>query len=125
MNLPPPLPPPIQPGRRRRGSEYLWLNLSFPGVGSYQAGWRVSGIIQACLAALGFGLTNLFAFWFCRLWYRSGEFPITTLLREEIMPASWMTPFLTGLVGGALFVLAFGWAFLNSLLIMRAENLSD
>jgi uncharacterized integral membrane protein len=122
MGQPPPLPGPARGASRRRGSEYLWMNLSFPGVGSYQAGWRVSGICQAGLAVAGFILTNVFAFWFCRLWYQSGEIPILTLLRVQIPPASWTKPLLFGLGGVMLFLLAAGWALVTSLMILRSKN---
>lgn len=121
MNVPPPLPP--EKKRPRRPLEFLLLNISFPGVGSYQAGWRLAGLSQGILAGLGFLLTNVFAVWFGLLWYRSGEFPLTTLLRAEELPRSWLGPFFTGLVGVVLFLVAFAWAFVTSLVIMgRADR---
>jgi hypothetical protein len=108
VNVPPPLPP--EKKRPRRPLEFLLLNISFPGVGSY--------LSQGILAGLGFLLTNVFAVWFGLLWYRSGEFPLTTLLRAEELPRSWLGPFFTGLVGVVLFLVAFAWAFVTSLVIM-------
>ena len=116
MSAPPPLPTSASP---RRPAEYLFLNLSFPGVGSYQAGRRVTGLLQASVAATGFVLTNVFAFWFCRLWYLSGEFPVLTLLRAEVLPRSWLRPFLFGLAGVTLFIIALVWALFTSLAIVR------
>jgi len=119
VSAPPPLPASSDGRKPRRPLEYLLLNLSFPGIGSYQAGWRLSGVMQASLGGLGFLLTNVFAFWFCRLWYQSGEFPVLTLLRAEVMPRSWFGPFLLGLAGVVLFLIALGWAFVTSLIIAQ------
>ena len=111
--------PPAIPEPKRRPAEYLILNLSFPGVGSYQSGCRIAGMTQAAIAGMGFVLTNIFAIWFCRLWYVSGEFPVVTLMQAEVMPQSWVKPFLVGLAGVALYVAALVWAIITSATILR------
>jgi hypothetical protein len=98
------------------------LNVSFPGVGSYLAGWRTTGLVQMLVAAAGFVLTNIFAFWFCRLWYTSGVFPLVTLLRDGRVPDSWWRPLQFGFVGVVLFMVAFVWGLLTGLALLRAER---
>ena len=108
----PPPQPALEWGRSVRSGrtprDLLLTNLLvLPGLGSILGGDRV-GWIQAPLAATGFVLTNVWAVSFAVAWVRTGAFP------SEGGSHLWL-----GVVGVALFVVAWLWAFGTSLRILR------
>lgn len=92
-----------------------WMSLVtnvavLPGLGSYLAGKRWTGILQAALATLGFVLTMSWVWAIAAAWYRSGEYP-------------GVTPGLaTGMKGLLLFALAWVWSLLSGLAALRESS---
>jgi hypothetical protein len=84
--------------------------LVLPGLGSILGGNRV-GWVQAPLAIAGFVLTSVWAVSFAVGWVRAGTFP------SEGGPHLRL-----GLVGVALFVVAWFWALGTSLRILRQSR---
>jgi hypothetical protein len=98
-------PPPLD---RPTAWAFTITNLvTLPGLGSLAAGRRV-GWAQATLALTGFGLTM---WWLVRTvleWFASGELPVGVT-----------STLLLGLAGVACFGVAWLWALLTSLLLLR------
>lgn len=117
--LPPDLPP--KPPTRDDAKACLWSNLAVPGLGSWRAGWRVSGALQLVLAVGALLLGLAWFFWFLTEWARAGKLPMLVILDNEgRLPPGWLKYLLLGLGSLGLFGLALGWAFITSLCI-RAE----
>ena len=85
-----------------------------PGLGTFLAGRRLAGVLQALLALIGMMLSLAWFFSWVDRWLRSGEFP-------------WDGgPYLRlGLIGVGLFALAWVGALVTSLAILRAARRSD
>ena len=119
MNASPPaLPkPPID---RDRAKTCLWSNLAFPGTGSWQAGWRISAVLQIALATCAFLLGLVWGVWFLTEWARVGTLPFLVVYRNDgALPPAYIKFLLIGLGSLGLFALALGWAFITSLLIVQ------
>lgn len=117
--LPPRLPPKLL--TRDDAKACLWSNLAVPGLGSWRAGWRVSGALQLALAICALVLGLAWFAWFLTEWARAGKLPMLVILDNDgRLPAGWLKYLLLGLGSFALFGLALGWAFITSLYI-RAE----
>ncbi len=98
----------------------LWSNLALPGIGSWRAGWRVSGALQATMAACGFLLSLAWGAWFLAEWARAGKLPILVIYDNDgALPPGYLKFLFLGLGAIGLFALALGWAFLTSLLIVQ------
>lgn len=118
---PPRLPAPPLTGEDAKAC--LCTNLAVPGLGSWRAGWRVSGALQLLLAALGLALSLAWFAWFLAEWARAGRLPILTLWDQDgHLPPGWLKYLLVGLAGLGLFVLALGWAFVTSLCVRAAAR---
>lgn len=120
MAGPPPLPP--NGGREKRASEIMAVNLSIPGLGTLQAGRKFTGWSQLVVAVIGLLLTSYFAGWFLLEWKSKGVFPMTTMSQTGQLPESWKIPFLVGLGGVGVFVVALGWSLASSLAYRRAQE---
>jgi F0F1-type ATP synthase membrane subunit c/vacuolar-type H+-ATPase subunit K len=81
-----------------------------PGLGSLAAGRKV-GLIQAPLAAAGFGLSLLWLIVYVRAWLATGEKP------EGVGPH-----FEVGLIGVGLFATAWLWGLATGLKIHRQST---
>lgn len=84
--------------------------VSLPGLGTIMAGQRV-GWLQAAISATGFILSSWWAGTFIVAWTRTREFPLDG-----------GPHLLTGVVGVILFVVAWLWAFVTGLAILRAAH---
>ncbi len=114
--LPPRLPPKLI--NRDDAKACLWSNLAVPGLGSWRAGWRVSGALQLALAGCALGLGLAWFTWFIAEWARAGRLPMLVILDNEgRLPAGWLKFLLLGLGSLVLFGLALGWAFITSLCV--------
>jgi hypothetical protein len=119
MNASPPaLPKPsVNPDQAKT---CLWSNLAFPGTGSWQAGKRVTAVLQITLASFGFLLGLAWGVWFLSEWARAGKLPILVIYDNDgVPPPGYLKFVFVGLGSIALFALALGWAFLTSLMICR------
>lgn len=125
MNASPPaLPKP--PLNRDRAKTCLWSNLAFPGTGSWQAGWRISAVLQFTLATCGFLFGMAWGVWFLTEWARAGKLPMLVIYENHgVMPPGYLKFLFVGLGSLGLFALALGWAFLTSLLICREANRNE
>jgi len=81
-----------------------------PGLGSLLAGRRV-GWLQAPLAVAGFALTIVWFASFVREWARLDE-----------LPADGGPHFRLGLIGVGLFAIAWGWALVTGLRLLRVTR---
>lgn len=92
-----------------------------PGLGSWRAGWRVSGALQLTLAVGALGLGLVWFGWFLTEWLRAGKLPMLVIWDNDgRLPAGWFNYLLLGLGSLVLFGLAIAWAFITSMCI-RAE----
>ena len=115
---PPTLPKP--PMDRDRAKTCLWSNLACPGTGSWQAGWRISAVLQFMLAACGFLLGMAWGVWFLAEWARAGRLPFVVIYQNDgVLPPGYLRFLFIGLGSLGLFALALGWAFITSLLIVQ------
>jgi hypothetical protein len=91
---------------------FLANALILPGLGSIIGGRR-AGWVQAALAVAGFILTNVWAVSFAAEWFGTREFP-------------WNggPHFRMGLIGIALFIVAWTWALATSWIILRQSRRS-
>lgn len=119
MNASPPaLPKP--PVNRDQAKTCLWSNLAFPGTGSWQAGRRVTAVLQFTLATCGFLLGLAWGVWFLSEWARAGKLPILVIYDNDgVPPPGYMKFVFVGLGSIGLFALALGWAFITSLLVVE------
>jgi hypothetical protein len=83
-------------------------NLVLPGVGTFVAGRRVEGVLQLVVSQIGFALSLLWAVLFVRDWIREGSLP------EDITARLWL-----GVLGVAMFLLAWMWSVASSVAILR------
>jgi hypothetical protein len=109
-----PQPPPklaetrLDPAPARQSAwACLLSNLVLPGLGTFVAHRRVAGILQLVVSQTGFALGLLWAILFVRDWVRLGQMPV------EVTP-----DLLLGLIGAALFLLAWIWSLASSLEIL-------
>ena len=82
-------------------------NLVLPGLGTYIARRRVSGILQLMISQSGFVLMLLWAVSYVIEWLKAGKYP------TDLGPHG-----LFGLVGTALFLLAWIWSLASSVEIL-------
>jgi len=91
------VPPNIDRSARRN---YLLVNLLvLPGLGTFLAGHRLAGSVQAGVALTGFGLTGLWFATFVAAWWQTREFPF-----DGGPHFAW------GITGVALFLAAWCWS---------------
>ncbi|NDF01215.1 MAG: hypothetical protein EB034_23560, partial [Verrucomicrobia bacterium] len=110
--------PPKLPLDRAEARAILWSNLAVPGIGSWKAGWRVSGALQMCIAVCGLLVSAVWFIWFVVEWKRAGKLPMLVIYDNDgALPPGYLKYLLIGLAGLGLFGLAMAWAFLTSLLI--------
>ena len=83
-------------------------NLVLPGLGTFVAGHRISGILQLIVSQTGFVLMLVWAISFVSDWMRNGSLP------EDITPQ-----FKLGLIGCTLFLLAWIWSVASSIAILQ------
>ncbi|MBM3869784.1 MAG: hypothetical protein FJ392_02325 [Verrucomicrobia bacterium] len=118
---PPALPPKLL--SRADAQVCFWSNLSMPGLGSWRAGWRLSGALQLALAGCALVLALAWFAWFLSEWARAGKLPMLVLMENDgRLPADWLKYLLLGLGSLILFSIAMGWALITSLCV-RAEAL--
>ena len=86
-------------------------NLVLPGLGTFTAGRRISGILQLVVSQTGFVFMLLWAISFVSDWIRAGSLP------EDITPQ-----FKFGLIGCALFLLAWIWSLASSVGILQSSR---
>lgn len=93
----------------------LWLNLlALPGLGTWLAGKRFVGVVQAVLALAGFVLTGFWILSYMALWLRTEEFPADGGPHLRL-----------GLLGVVLFAVAWVWALGTSLRVLRKSRGGD
>ena len=83
-------------------------NLLVPGLGTVVARRRVVGTLQLIVSQTGFLLTLIWAVLFVRDWIRQGRFP------QDITPNLGI-----GMIGVALFFLAWLWSLASSVEILH------
>ena len=86
-------------------------NLVLPGLGTFVARRRTSGILQLIVSQTGFAFMLLWAICFVRDWIRLGSLP------EEAVPQLAL-----GLIGCALFLLAWIWSLASSVSILQRSR---
>ena len=115
---PPALPPRLTADEAKT---CLWTNLAAPGLGSWRAGWRISGALQMLLGAGGMGLSLWWCGWFLAEWSSAGKLPMLVIWENEgVLPPGYLRFLLVGLSGLGLFGVALLWGLFTSLLV-RAE----
>jgi len=82
-------------------------NLVLPGLGTFVARRRTSGILQLIVSQTGFVFMLLWAISFVRNWIQSGSLPEETV--RQLAP---------GVIGCALFLLAWIWSLASSVSIL-------
>ena len=102
--------PPRHPDRSKAWGCVLG-NLVLPGLGTFTAGHRISGILQLIVSQTGFVFMLLWAISFVHDWIRAGSLP------EAITPQ-----FKLGLIGCALFLLAWIWSLASSIDILSRSG---
>jgi len=101
----------MPPLDRRTAWGYLLSNLMLPGLGTFIARRRVTGVAQMVLAQAGFVLTLIWARWLVRESIRNRQ-----LLLEP-------GPYLgLGIIGALIFLAAWLWSLVTSLQILRAAS---
>jgi TM2 domain-containing membrane protein YozV len=88
-------------------------NLVLPGLGTFLAHRRVAGVIQLVISQTGFALSLLWAILLVRDWVRQGSFP------EDVTPHLAL-----GLIGAAIFLLAWIWSLVSSVEILHTSRKS-
>jgi len=86
-------------------------NLVLPGLGTFLAHRRVVGIIQLVVSQTGFALSLLWAILFLRDWVQQGSLP------DDVTPHLAL-----GLIGCAIFLLAWVWSLASSVNILRVSR---
>ena len=115
---------PRKPLSRQTAWGCLTTNVTLPGAGSLVAG-RVSGYAQLVLALGGlvitFALGGRFLFWYVANWgrFHDPSVPPLTVMLEMWRVLRWP------LLGMALFVVGWLWAFATSLRILREAKRDD
>lgn len=116
---------PSGPPSREEAKVCLWSNLAVPGLGSWRAGWRISGALQIALAAVGLALGFAWFAWFLLEWAQTGRLPVLVALESEgRMPDSWLNYLLLGLGSVVTFGTSLVWAFVTSLCV-RSQAVED
>jgi hypothetical protein len=82
-------------------------NLVLPGVGTYVARRRISGVLQLIVSQTGFVLMLVWAVSYASRWIRQGSLP------EDLGPGFWL-----GALGMILFLLAWFWSVASSIAIL-------
>ena len=88
-------------------------NLMLPGLGTFAARRRVSGVLQLLVSQIGFLLSLLWAILYVHEWLKQSE-----------MPADLGPHFQLGLLGVALFLLAWIWSLASSVDILSRSRKS-
>lgn len=116
-----PNPPPKlveKPAETGFGRHAAWScllsNLVLPGLGTFIARRRVAGVLQLVVSQVGFILSLLWAILLVRQWIHEGSLP------ADITGHLWL-----GLLGVALFFLAWIWSLASSLEILHAGRKSS
>ena len=91
----------------------LTSNLVLPGLGTLVARRRVTGLLQLVISQIGFVLTVVWAVLFVRDWIHRGSWP------DDATPHLWL-----GLLGVALFFLAWIWSLASSLEMLARSHTS-
>ena len=105
---------PIQPQLHERVRAYVLVGLNLlalPGLGTFLAGQRISGLLQVVLAVAGFLLS---ARWFSQF--------MTVVMNAEELPDLEAIPFRLLAIGLAIAVAAWLWSLVSSLQILRAAR---
>jgi len=101
-------------GHARRAAWICLLsNLLVPGLGTIVARRRVPGALQLIVSQVGFVLSCIWAVLFVRRWIHEGSLP------EDITPHLGI-----GLVGVAIFILAWIWSMASSVEILHNSRKS-
>jgi hypothetical protein len=113
---PPRLPEQQLPNKLTRQAAWACLvsNLVLPGLGTLAAHRRSSGLAQVAISQIGFALSVLWAILFMRDWVHQGEWP------TDITPSLGI-----GVLGSAMFFLAWIWSLVTSFKIIRDSCKSD
>jgi hypothetical protein len=88
-------------------------NLVLPGLGTFLAHRRVAGVLQLVISQTGFALSLLWTILFVRDWIREGSLP------EDVTPHLAL-----GLIGAAIFLLAWIWSLASSVEILYSSRKS-
>ncbi len=88
-------------------------NLVLPGLGTFIARRRVSGLLQLVISQTGFLLMLLWAISYVVEWLRAGE-----------MPTDLGAHFRLGLIGAAMFFLAWIWSLASSVDVLLSSRKS-
>ena len=91
----------------------LLSNLMVPGLGTIVARRRVQGVLQLVVSQVGFALSFVWAILFVRRWSHEGSLP------EDITPHLGI-----GLLGVAIFILAWIWSLASSVEILYKSRKS-
>lgn len=106
------VPPSGRPARSQAWGCVLG-NLVLPGLGTFIARRRVSGVLQLVVSQSGFVLMLLWAISYVLEW-----------LKEGVLPTDLGPHGLIGLVGTALFLLAWIWSLASSVEILLSSRKS-
>jgi len=94
---------------RLKAPVLVGLNLlGLPGLGSFLAGRRITGVLQMLLSIIGFVCAVIWFIGLITLYARSDDFPDLATL-----------PFRLLIAGGILFAIAWLWTLVTSLQILR------
>ena len=105
----------VDSGHARRAAWIgLLSNLLVPGLGTILAGRRVQGALQLVVSQVGFVLSFIWAVLFVLRWIHEGNVP------EDITPHLAL-----GLIGVAIFILAWIWSLASSVEILYASRKSS
>jgi len=85
--------------------------LSVPGIGTFLAGRRVTGVLQMTLSSLGFVLSF---YWFAAF--------LVEWWRQSVFPWEGGSQFRWGLIGVGLYAVAWVWGLASGLQIRRASR---
>jgi hypothetical protein len=91
----------------------LLSNLLVPGLGTIVARRRVQGVLQFVVSQVGFALSLIWAILFVYRWSQEGSLP------EDITPHLGI-----GLLGVAIFILAWIWSLASSVEILHSSRKS-
>jgi len=107
-----------RPAARGPARQAAWAcalsNLVLPGLGTFLAHRRVTGVLQLVASQTGFALCLLWAILFVRDWVRQGSLP------EDVTPHLAL-----GLIGAAMFLLAWIWSLVSSVEILYTSRKSS
>ena len=115
----PPQPPKLSEARklsqidRSTAWGYVLGNLVLPGLGTLAARRRVAGALQLVVSQVGFVLMLLWSISFVRVW-----------MQQKSLPEDFGPHFGLGLLGTALFFLAWIWSLASSAGILQESRKS-